>query len=75
MKQKLKKGDACTLNFSIPPLDFSYYNIGSNHYTAGYHKSSGLREASLLLIDSVLRSSEGKVVDVGKFCGQRHKVV
>ena len=60
MKQKLKKGDACTLNFRTPPLDFPHCNIGSNHYTAGYRKSSGLREASLLLIDSVLRSSEGK---------------
>ena len=60
MKQKLTKGDACTLNFRTPPLDFPHCNIGSNHYTVGYHKSSGLRESSLLLIDSVLRSSEGK---------------
>ena len=60
MKQKLKKGDACTLNFRTPPLDFPHCNIESNHYTAGYHKSSGLREASLLLIDSALRSSKGK---------------
>ena len=64
MKQKLKKWDACTLNFSTSPLDFPYYNIGSNHYTAGYHKLSGLCEASLILIDSVLRSSKGKAVDV-----------
>lgn len=42
MKQKLKKWDASTLNFNTPPLDFPYYNIGSNHYTAGDHKSSGL---------------------------------
>ena len=31
MKQKFKKWDACTLNFGTPPLDFPYYNIGSNH--------------------------------------------
>lgn len=42
MKQKLKKWDACTLKFSTPPLDFPHYNIGNNHYTAGYHKSSGV---------------------------------
>ena len=30
MKQKLKKGDACTLNFRTPPLDFPHCNIESN---------------------------------------------
>ena len=34
MKQKLKKWDAYALNFSTPPLDFPYYNIGSNHFKA-----------------------------------------